>query len=78
MVEKMPLLASKVSREGIDLASLPDFPVFDQPMAEHWPLNISWVNAIRQLAPFRDHYMQTFDSPELRFRDKNPEPFVLD
>ena len=25
----------------------------------------------------REHYMQHFDSPEKRLRDKNPEPFRL-
>ena len=61
-----------------DPDDLPDFPVFDRPMVEHWPLAISWSDAIRELAPFRDHYMLHFDTPEGRLADKNPEPFVLD
>lgn len=43
-----------------------------------WPLAISWSEAIRQLAPFRDYYMEHFDSPEKRLAEKNPEPFVVD
>jgi len=58
--------------------ALPDFPVFDQPMVEPWPLALSWSQAMRQLAPFRDYYMEHFDSAEQRLADKNPEPFVLD
>lgn len=61
-----------------DSIDLPDFPVFDQPMIEHWPLEASWIEAVKQLAPFRDHYMAHFDSAEQRLADKNPEPFVLD
>lgn len=73
----MPLPVSKLS-EMSDPLDLPDFPVFDRPMVEHWPMSISWVDAIRQLAPFRDHYMKHFDSAEQRLAEKNPEPFVLD
>ena len=57
---------------------LPDFPVFDRPMVEPWPMAMSWSDAVRQMAPLRDHYMQHHDSPEKRFADKNPEPFILD
>lgn len=78
MVETMPLNVSKVSHEKHDSVVLPDFPAFDRPLAEHWPLDISWSEAIRQLAPMRDYYMTHFDSAEQRLADKNPEPFVLD
>jgi len=46
-------------------------------MIEHWPLAMPWVEAIRHFTPFREHYMRNFDSPEKRWRDKNPEPFRL-
>jgi len=65
---------STASQTDLDL---PDFPVFDQPMIEPWPLKISWSDAIRQMAPLRDHYMRHFDSPERRLADKNPKPFEL-
>jgi hypothetical protein len=57
--------------------ALPDFPVFDKPMVEPWPLALSWSDAVRQMAPLRDYSMRHFDSPERRFADKNPRPFEL-
>ena len=55
-----------------------ELPIFDQPMAEHWPSKMSWSDAVRNFKPFRDHYMRNHDSAEQRFKDKNPEPFRLD
>lgn len=52
--------------------------MFDEPIVEPWPLAISWSDAMRQLALFRDDYMQHFDSPDKRLADKNPVPFTLD
>ena len=59
-------------------SELPTLPDFDRPMLEPWPLEISWSDAVRTFNPFREYYMEHFDSPERRFRDKNPEPFRLD
>jgi hypothetical protein len=79
MVEKMPSSESKASPR-VDLPSTSDLnlPVFTVPQREHWPLRISWTQAMRLLAPTRDHYMRHFDSPEERLREKNPNPFRLD
>jgi hypothetical protein len=52
-------------------------PDFYQPLAEHWPLKMSWSQAMRHFEPMRRRYMREFDSPEKRLLDKNPEPFVL-
>jgi hypothetical protein len=52
-------------------------PVFDQPLVEPWPMKMSWEEATRSFAPLRDHYVQHFDSPEKRLRDKNPQRFSL-
>jgi hypothetical protein len=52
-------------------------PVFDQPMVEPWALKISWEEAMRGFASFREYYIQHFDAPEKRVRDKNPERFSL-
>lgn len=54
-----------------------DLPVFDRPQKEWWPRDVSWSDVMRMTAPFRDYYMEHFDSPERRFADKNPEPFEL-
>jgi len=54
-----------------------NLPVFDQPLIEPWPMKMSWENAIRSFAATREHYMRNFDSPEKRWRDKNPAPFCL-
>lgn len=52
-------------------------PVFTAPMQEHWPLEMTWAEAMRQIAPARQHYMKKFDSPEKRLRTKNPAIFRL-
>jgi hypothetical protein len=59
------------------LAADLNLPVFEQPQVEHWPAKMSWAQAMRHLAPNREHYMRNFDSPEKRWHDKNPTPFVL-
>jgi len=38
---------------------------------------MSWADAVRSFAPYREHYMHNFDSPKKRLRDKNPKPFRL-
>ena len=52
-------------------------PVFHQPQVEPWPSKMSWSEAIGHFAAAREHYMRHFDSPERRFRGKNPVPFRL-
>jgi hypothetical protein len=54
-----------------------ELPVFDAAPAEHWPSRMSWSDAMRAFAPYRDYYMRRFDSPERRLRARNPEPFRL-
>jgi hypothetical protein len=78
MVVKMRSVESKASRaKSKGLATDLRLPVFDQPLIEPWPMNISWEDAMRSFAPMREHYMRHFDSPEKRLRDKNPERFSL-
>lgn len=73
---EMPSTESKNSQPAD--SGLPGFPTFDQPMIEAWPLAMSWPDAVRQMAPFRDYNIKRYDTAERRFADKNPEPFVLD
>jgi len=78
MVVRMPSPESKISsgtnsRLSLDL----DLPLPKEPLIEHWPSKMSWSDAVRSFAPYRDHYMRNFDSPEKRLLDKNPEPFRL-
>jgi hypothetical protein len=54
-----------------------ELPVFDAMPAEHWPSRMSWSDAMRAFAPYRDYYLRRFDSPERRLRARNPEPFRL-
>jgi len=54
-----------------------NLPVFTERMKEHWPIDISWAEAVRQMAPMRDYYMKHFYCPEQRLRDKNPKRFVM-
>lgn len=63
-----------------DLQSLAvnlNLPVFEQPQAEHGPARMSWAEAMRHFTASRELYMGKFDSPEKRWREKNPAPFVL-
>lgn len=66
------------ARSNDDAACNLELPVFDAPLADHWPLRMSWSDAMRALAPFREYYMHKFDSPEQRLRARNPQPFRLD
>jgi hypothetical protein len=63
--------------KGEPVASDLKLPRFDTPQVEVWPLKMSWAAAMRHLAPSRRDYMQRFDSPEKRWRDKNPAVFRL-
>jgi len=74
----MPSSESKaLPTDKVPLRNDLNFPVFTEPMREHWPMRITWTEAMRLLAPTRDHYMRNFDSPEQRLRDKNPARFRL-
>ena len=78
MVDKMRSPKSKTSpAKGKGLATDLRLPVFDQPQLEHWPMKMSWEEAMGNLAPLREHYRRNFDSPERRLRDKNPKRFSL-
>jgi hypothetical protein len=54
-----------------------NLPVFEQAQAEHWPAKMSWLEAMRHCSSSRELYMRKFDSPEKRWREKNPARFVL-
>jgi hypothetical protein len=38
---------------------------------------MSWLEAVRHFSSSRELYMREFDSPEKRWREKNPARFVL-
>jgi len=65
------------ARSSDDPGSDLELPIFDVTPAKHWPLRMSWSDAVRAFAPYRDYYMRRFDSPEKRLRARNPEPFRL-
>jgi hypothetical protein len=78
MVVKMRSPKSKASHtKRNSLSTDLRLPVFDQPLVEPWPLKISWEEAMRSFASLRAYYMQHFDTPEKRVRDKNPRRFSL-
>ncbi len=54
-----------------------NLPEFAARQVEHWPSKMSWSDAMRNFAPARARYMREFDSPEARWRDKNPARFRL-
>jgi hypothetical protein len=55
-----------------------NLPVFDQPQKEWRPKAVSWEEVMRETEPFRRYYLEHFDSPEKRLKDKNPKPFRMD
>lgn len=49
---------------------------------EHLPpdylrLRLTWSEAMKRFSWGRDYYMEHYDSPEQRLKEKNPERFVL-
>jgi hypothetical protein len=55
-----------------------DLPVFDVPQIEWQPGNLSWEAVMRETESVRRYYLEHYDTPENRLRDKNPEPFRMD
>ena len=54
-----------------------NLPVFESPQRAHWPTQLTWEEVTFQTEPQRAYYLEHFDSPEKRLRDKNPAPFVM-
>ena len=54
-----------------------DLPVFEVPPMER-PANLSWEAVMRETELVRRYYLDHYDTPEKRLRDKNPEPFRMD
>ena len=52
-------------------------PIFDAAQREHWPSPMSWSDAVHHFASARADYMRQSDSPEARWRSKNPVRFSL-
>jgi hypothetical protein len=55
-----------------------DLPIFDVPQIEPRPGNLSWEAVMRETESVRRYYLEHYDTPERRLRDKNPEPFRID
>jgi hypothetical protein len=55
-----------------------DNPVFDKPQIEWQPGNLSWEAVMKETESVRRYYLENYDTPEKRLRDKNPEPFRMD
>jgi hypothetical protein len=54
-----------------------NLPVFEVPQRSHWPMWMSLEDIMDETEPMRQFYMERFDSPERRLRNKNPEPFRM-
>jgi len=64
-----------------DAAKPSDFfnlPVFEEPQIEWRSGNCSWEAVMRETESVRRYYLENYDTPENRLRDKNPEPFRMD
>jgi hypothetical protein len=54
-----------------------NLPVFEVPQVERWPAKISWETVTAETEAQRRFYMEHYDSPERRLRNKNPAPFRM-
>ena len=78
MVVKMRSDESNSSRKAdAELAIDLRLPDFETAQREHRPSRMSWSQAIDFFAETRADYMRHFDSPEARWRSKNPARFTL-
>ena len=55
-----------------------DLPVFEEPQIEWRSENRSWEAVMRETESVRRYYLEHYDTPEKRLRDKNPEAFRMD
>ena len=55
-----------------------DLPVFDVPQIEPRAGILSWEAVMKETESLRRYYLDHYDTPEKRLRDKNPEPFHMD
>ena len=55
-----------------------DLPVFDKPQKEWRPREVIWEQVIDETEPERRYYLEHYDTPEKRLRDKNPKPLRMD
>jgi hypothetical protein len=54
-----------------------NLPVFDIPQRDHAARKMSWEAVMAETQAQRRFYMEHYDSPEQRLRNKNPEPFRM-
>jgi len=55
-----------------------ELPVFEKPQIEWHPGTVVWETVIEETEVLRKYYIEHFDKPEIRLRDKNPKPFRMD
>jgi hypothetical protein len=55
-----------------------ELPVFDKPQKEWRPKTVDWGKVIDETEPLRRYYLEHYDTPEKRLRDKNPQPFRME
>jgi hypothetical protein len=54
-----------------------NLPVFAGPQRDHFGWKMTWEQVTAETEPQRQYYMEHFDSPEKRLRNKNPAPFRM-
>jgi hypothetical protein len=55
-----------------------ELPVFGRSQIDWHPGTVDWQTVIDETEPLRRYYLEHFDSPEKRLREKNPKPFRMD
>jgi len=54
-----------------------DLPVFGARQVEWHPGAVDWEAVMDETEPLRTYYLEHFDSPEKRLREKNGMPFRM-
>ena len=70
------MIQSQITMKELDFVALilPDFP---EPMLDTSTRPLDWSCAMEELDPVIRFYLEHYDSPEERWRSKNPEPFHI-
>ena len=54
-----------------------ELPTFDKPTQEITSDRIDFTTVMKETEQVTRFYLSHYDSPELRFKSKNPQPFIL-
>ena len=68
-------MKSHMSREPSDAFEL---PVFEKAQVPPRSKSLSWEQVMEETEAVRGYYLEHYDTPEKRLREKNSEPFRME